>query len=175
MSRIKLIHHVNVQISDRKRTREWYETTLGAEFLDRGPELNERQLQLRIGNGEIHFTETPQPKTIRSSHFALEVDAWDAMLAHLDRLGIPHVRTSAASTRPNIGGTDPYQGRREDTGEHYTYVHDPDGNMIELVYHPRGLEDSRGSQVEVMHDTQLRWTQIPGFVASAYGNDGRKS
>ena len=175
MSRLKLIHHVNVQISDRKRTREWYETTLGAAFLDRGPELNERQLQLRLGNGEIHFTETPQPKTISSSHFALEVDDWDAMLAHLDRLGVPHVRTSGASTRPNIGGTDPYQGRREDTGEHYTYVHDPDGNMIELVYHPRGLEDFRGNQVEVVHDTQLRWTQIPGFVASAYGNGGRKS
>jgi catechol 2,3-dioxygenase-like lactoylglutathione lyase family enzyme len=170
MAKIKMIHHVNVQISNRERTREWYEKVLGAEFLDRGPALNKRQLQLRIGSGEMHFTETPQPATIRSSHFAVEVDDWDAMLAHLDELGIAHVRTSAASTGANVGGTDPYQGRREDTGEHYTYIHDPDGNMIELVYHPLGLENSKGDKVEVAHDPQsLRWTQIPGFVDSAYG------
>jgi catechol 2,3-dioxygenase-like lactoylglutathione lyase family enzyme len=167
MSRIKLIHHVNVQISDRARTRDWYVKVLGAEFLDRGPALNERQLQLRLGGCEIHFTETPLPVCVPSAHFALEVDDWDAMLAHLDALGIPHVRASSASVRRNIGGTDPYQGRREDTGEHYTYIHDPDGNMIELVYHPLGIEDSSGSRVEAPHDTQLRWTQIHGFVAAA--------
>ena len=164
MSRIKLIHHINVQISDRDRTREWYAKVLGAEFLDRGPALNKRQLQLRLGSGEIHFTETPRPTPVPSSHFAVEVDDWKATLSHLDELGIPHVRTSRASTGPDIGGTDPYQGRREDTGEHYTYIHDPDGNLIELVYHPLGIEDSGGKPVEVAHDPQLRWTQIPGFV-----------
>jgi len=169
MSRVKMIHHVNVQISNRERTREWYEKVLGAEFLDRGPALNKRQLQLRIGSSEMHFTETPNPTTIRSSHFAVEVDDWDALLAHLQEVGIPHVRTSAASTGANIGGTDPNQGRREDTGEHYTYIHDPDDNMIELVYHPLGLEDSKGTQVEVADDPQsLRWTQLPGFVDTAY-------
>jgi catechol 2,3-dioxygenase-like lactoylglutathione lyase family enzyme len=159
MARIKLIHHINVQISDRARAREWYEKVLGAEFLDRGPALNKRQLQLRLGSGEIHFTETPRPTAVASSHFALEVEDWEAMLAHLNELGIAHVRTSAASTMPNIGGSNPHHGLREDTGEHYTYIHDPDGNMIELVYHPLGIEDSeRGS----------RWTQLPGFVAAAY-------
>ena len=167
MSRITMVHHVNVQISNRERTRQWYTNVLGAEFLDRGPELNDRQLQLRLGSAEIHFTETPHPSTIPSSHFAVEVDDWDAMLAHLRGLGIPHARTFRGSGRPSIGGTDPYQGRREDTGEHYSYIHDPDGNMIELVYHPLGLEDAHGKKVEVMHETQLRWTQIPGFVASA--------
>jgi catechol 2,3-dioxygenase-like lactoylglutathione lyase family enzyme len=171
MPRIKMIHHVNVQISNRERTREWYERVLGAQFLDRGPALNKRQLQLRIGSGEMHFTETPNPTTIRSSHFAVEVDDWDAMLAHLKELGIPHARTSAASTGTNIGGTDPRQGRREDTNEHYTYIHDPDGNMIELVYHPLGLEDSQGNKVEIADAPQgVRWTQKPDFVASAYSS-----
>ncbi len=171
MPRIKMIHHVNVQISDRARTREWYEKVLGAQFLDRGPALNKRQLQLRIGSGEMHFTETPNPATIRSSHFAVEVDDWDAMLAHLKALGIPHARTSAASTSTNIGGTDPYQGRREDSGENYTYIHDPDGNMIELVYHSLGLEDSKGNKLEVPDDAQgVRWAQKPGFVEAAYNS-----
>ncbi len=169
MPSIKLIHHVNVQISDRERTRQWYEKVLGAEFLDRGPALNKRQLQLRVGTGEVHFTETSRPATIASGHFAVEVDDWEAMLSHLDALGIRHARTSAASTG-NVGGTDPHQGRREDTDEHYTYIHDPDGNMIELVYHPLGLEDGQGNKVEATPEsTGLRWTQLPGFVASAYG------
>ena len=159
MAGIKLIHHINVQISDRARTREWYEKVLGAEFLDRGPALNKRQLQLRLGSGEIHFTETPRPTPVASAHFALEVENWEATIAHLSELGIAHVRTSAASTGRNIGGTDPHQGRREDTGEHYTYIHDPDGNMIELVLHPLGLDDSERGP---------RWTQLPGFVAAAY-------
>ena len=164
MARIKLIHHVNVQISDRARTREWYEKVLGAEFLDRGPALNKRQLQLRLGNGEIHFTETSRPTVVASGHFALEVEHWEAMLAHLDELGIAHVRTSAASTLPNIGGNDPHHGLREDTGEHYTYIHDPDGNMIELVQHPLGIEES---------EQGVRWTQLPGFVAAEYQDTAR--
>jgi catechol 2,3-dioxygenase-like lactoylglutathione lyase family enzyme len=176
MFRVKLIHHVNVQVSDRERTRDWYANVLGAEFLDRGPALNRRQLQLRLGQSEIHFTERPQPATIASSHFAVEVDNWEAMLARLTELGIPHVRTSAASNMANIGGTDPHEGRREDTGEHYTYVHDPDGNLIELVYHPLGLEDSAGNTVKAIHDSPgLRWTQRPGFVADAYRDAAGKS
>ena len=40
--------------------------------------------------------------------------------------------------------------------------------MIELVYHPLGLEDSTGKQVEVTHALQgLRWRQLPGFVSQA--------
>ena len=61
MGRIKLIHHINVPIRDRERTREWYERVLGAEFLDRGEASNRRQLQLRLGTGEIHFTEAREP------------------------------------------------------------------------------------------------------------------
>ena len=174
MSRIRMIHHINVQISNRAQTRDWYTKVLGAEFLDRGPALNHRQLQLRLGTAEIHFTETPHPSTIPSSHVALEVDDWEATLAHLTALGIPHGRTFRGSTRPNIGGTDPYQGRREDTGEHYTYIHDPDGNMIELVYHPLGLEDANGKRAEVVDEEQFRWTQIPGFVASAYAGEAER-
>src|SRR5947207_2813554 len=135
MSTIKLIHHINVPISDRERTREWYEKVLGAEFLDRGEASNKRQLQMRLGMGEIHFTETSRPAPSPSSHFALEIADWDDMLARLEALCVKHVRTSAASVAANLGGTNPQQGRREYNGEHYTYLHDPDGNMIELVYH----------------------------------------
>ena len=60
MAGVKMIHHVNVPTSDQDRTRDWYEKVLGAEFLDRG-DINPRQLQLRIGSGEMHFTDAPNP------------------------------------------------------------------------------------------------------------------
>ncbi len=166
MSGVKLIHHVNVQISDRQRTRAWYEKALGAQFLDRD-QLNQRQLQLRIGTGEMHFTETPDPAS--TGHFAVEVDNWEKTLANLDRLGIAYTRTPG-STNPGLPRTPedtPYQGRREDNGEHYTYIYDPDGNMIELVHHPLGLEDSAGNIVELADISRgLRWKQKEGTTAS---------
>jgi len=173
MARIKMIHHVNLQISDRRRTRAWYERVLDAEFHDRGPALNERQLQLRIGTAEVHFTETPRPATIPSAHFAVEVDDWDSMIAHLKTLGLTHARRSAASTGPNVGGTAPDQGRREDSGEHFTYIHDPDGNMIEIVHHPLGMEDGQGRKVEPAPAAEgLRWAQTPGFLSEAHREAG---
>jgi catechol 2,3-dioxygenase-like lactoylglutathione lyase family enzyme len=168
MSRINMIHHINIQITDRQRTREWYEKVLDAEFLDRGPALNQRQLQLRIGTAEIHTSDTDDLIKVPRVHFAVEVEDWDSMLAHLDELGIPYSRTAGGSFGTNIGGEDARQGQREDTNEQYTYINDPDDNLIELVYHTMGLEDSSGKRVDLIEDNQnVRWTQIPGFVESA--------
>ena len=88
MSKISMIHHINIQISDRERTREWYERVLGAQFLDRGPKLNQRQLQFRIGTGEIHTSDTPEVIEVPRVHFAIEVEDWDKMLSHLDSVGV---------------------------------------------------------------------------------------
>ena len=70
MSKITMIHHINIQITDRQQTREWYGKVLGAEFLDRGPALNKRQMQLRIGTGEIHTSETEKFIDVPRVHFA---------------------------------------------------------------------------------------------------------
>ena len=146
MSRVTMIQHINIQISDRERSREWYEKVLGAEFLDRGPELNRGQLQLRIGNGEMHTTHTPNPAP--SGHFALEIHDWDEMIANLDALEVPY-------TPPTVRGY---------SGGHSTYIHDPDGNMIELVQHPLGLNDSKGRKVELVNDpNNLTWARLPGY------------
>ncbi len=149
MSRVSMIQYINIQISDKERTREWYEKVLGAEFLDRGPELNKGQLQLRIGSGEIHSTHTPSPNP--SGHFALEIHDWDEMIANLDAVGVPY-------TPPTVRGY---------SGGHSTYIHDPDGNMIELVQHPLGLKDSKGKTVEMVHDSNgLTWARLPGYGPS---------
>lgn len=163
MSRVTLIHHINIQVSNRERTREWYENVLGAEFSDRGPELNQRQLQFKLGNAEIHTSDTPNPTPVPSNHFAVEILDWDEMIAHLDELGVPY----SPAPRSRTEGTKSSYGIRGYSNAPYTYIHDPDGNMIELVHHPLGVKDSEGNKVELLHDPKsLTWNRLPGFEPS---------
>ena len=161
MPRVTMVQHINVQITNRQRTQEWYENVLGARFRDRGPERNTRQLQLHIGNAEMHFTELDNPMIPARAHFALEVDQWDEMLAHLEALGVAYSRAGQGA-RPSGPEDNRTWGTRDDTGEHYTYIRDPDGNLIELVYHPLGLVDADGNSVAVAtHPSGIRWRQLP--------------
>ena len=161
MSRVTSIHHINIQISDWEQTRDWYEKVLGAEFLDRSPTLNKGQLQFKLGNAEIHTNEPANLVQVPSVHYAVEINDWDEMLENLDKLGIPY---SHIQRRLGEAGTKPSWNTRDYTGNHYTYVRDPDGNTIELLHHPLGLEDSKGSKVELVHDSNsLAWTRRPEF------------
>ena len=111
MSRVSTIHHVNLQISDRAQTRDWYEKVLGAEFLDRSPALNKGQLQLRLGNAEIHTNDTKEPVRVPGVHFAVEIDDWDEMIAHLDNLGIFYSKVQRqAPGAEGVPGEDPRRG-----------------------------------------------------------------
>jgi hypothetical protein len=103
-----------------------------------------------------------------SNHFAIEVTDWEGMLAHLDKEGVPYGRSDGSRGWAPTDSEDP-RCYREDTGEHYTYIHDPDGNMIELVYHPLGWRDSKGDKVEIEYDPQgMGVVQKPGWVAQQY-------
>lgn len=165
MIRVKMVQHINVQITNRERTRAWYEQVLGATFLERGAALNTRMLQLNIGNAELHFSDTDEPILAPQPHFALEVEDWDATLAHLDRLEVPHSRTGGGAFTRSGTGDEGRWGRREDNGEYYTYLHDPDSNLIELVHHPLGLVDAAGKQVEIPSPHGMRWRQLPEIEA----------
>ena len=139
MSRVKHVHHLNIQMTDRERTKDWYEKVLGAHMVDRGPERNRGQLQMRAGDLEIHFSQTSIPIHTPLVHFAVEIEDWDGMIANLDDLGVEYGKTvglgRAGTARERMGGDDPRQGRREYDGSHYTYLHDPDNNVIEIVQH----------------------------------------
>ena len=97
------------------------------------------QLQAHFGTWEIHFSETSNVLQAPLVHFAVEVDNWEARLAHLDRLGIVDgtaVGPGRAGTfREQRGGDEPRQGRRQYDGSRYTYLPEPDGHVIELVHH----------------------------------------
>ncbi len=161
MSRVTMIHHINIQVRDREKTREWYEKVLGAEFLDRGPTLNRQQLQFRIGNAEVHTNDAPNPVQVPAVHFAAEIADWDELITHLDELGVPY---STALRRPPGSEDKSSWGKREYSGNHYTYVTDPNGNIIELVHHPLGIADSQGNKVEIAHDSNsMKWVKRPEY------------
>ena len=163
MIRPILVHHVNIQITDRDRSREWYVRVLGATVLDRGPALNKRQLQLNMGSSELHFTDVRgTPAMHPRVHFALEVEDWDETLEHLRNEAIEYTRTGAGAFDSVGTGNDERWARREDSSEFYTYIHDPDGNLIELVHHPLGLADLDGNQAQPASNPRgLRWRQLP--------------
>ena len=89
-----------------------------------------------MGSGEIHFVETPDPTYLRTSHFAVEVTDWKGMLAHLSDAGV-----SLDDTFGREGGGVPKS--RDHDGSDYVYIRDPDGKLIELVHHPKGLRWAR--------------------------------
>ena len=104
----------------------------------------------------IHGESRPhgeRPALLPLVHFAVEVDDWDAMLANLDQLGLAYGKTVGpgrdGAFRESRGGDDPRQGRREYDGSHYTYLQEPDGNVIELVHRaqvvPRCWRNHRAS------------------------------
>src|SRR2546428_9771629 len=128
MPKVTMVQHINVQITNRQRTQEWYENVLGARFRDRGPERNKRQLQLHLGNAEIHFTETDTPMIPARAHFAVEVDNWDETLAQLDELGIAYSRGQAALARGGAGDNHRL-GQRHATGEQCTFLNHPERNL----------------------------------------------
>jgi hypothetical protein len=89
----------------------------------------------------------------------VEIPDWEGMMAHLDELGIPYGTTPGVGTERGSS-----YGRRVYSDGYYAYIHDPDGNMIELVHHPLGTQDSKGNKVELLHDPgSLTWTRLPGF------------
>jgi catechol 2,3-dioxygenase-like lactoylglutathione lyase family enzyme len=115
----------------------------------------------------MHFTETDNPVIPARVHFAVGVDNWGDMLAHLDTLGVEYSRAGQGAFARSGAADERRWGTCDDTGEHYTYIHDPDGNTIELVYHPLGLVDADGNKVEVAtHPRGLRWRQLPEVEAA---------
>lgn len=118
MSRVSGIHHINVGVSDRERTKEWYQRVFDAEFKE-----HPRQLELHAGSSEFHFHLDPSPTLQATNHFAVEIPDWEGMMSHLAEIG-----------EEFDGGRGPQV--RDYDGHYFAYLRDPDGNMIELMHHP---------------------------------------
>jgi catechol 2,3-dioxygenase-like lactoylglutathione lyase family enzyme len=125
------IHHVNVPIGDMERTKEWYGKVFGMRHIPRtvrqggAPGVDEVLLLTR-GNFDLHFTLHENPPDIKPHHFCIEVEDWDAFLAHLESLGIEY-------TEPLV---------RPQNQSRATYIYDPDENLIEIMWHENWNHES---------------------------------
>jgi catechol 2,3-dioxygenase-like lactoylglutathione lyase family enzyme len=128
-------HHISVSVADLDAQEAWYRSALGLtevdERLDR-PEAGVRTAVLGDGAGlRVEFTERKGSRamprcdpysataTQTYTHLALEVPDLDTAFRRLT------VEFAApAVTGPGPGATE---------GARYAYVHDPEGNLIELI------------------------------------------
>jgi lactoylglutathione lyase len=115
------IHHVNFPTTDSERTKDWYCKVFSMKWVD--PKSGTDVLLLTRGNFDLHFTPIKKEESRRMSpfHFAIEVEDWDGFLKHLAGLNVSH--------------TKPVERPQNDSK--FCYITDPDGTMIELVYHGR--------------------------------------
>ena len=112
---VSCIQHTNVETSNVARSQEWYKKVFNADWTDEGPRF------LKLGNSELHLHEEPNPQPHNTNHFAVEVEDWDAWLANLAGVGV----SFESGREPKL------RDGRKMAG----FLRDPDGNMIEVMYH----------------------------------------
>lgn len=126
------IHHVNFPIRDPERTKEWYGKVFGLREVPRpfkqgGAPGVEEMLLLTRDNFDLHFTvHQDMVPDLKPHHFCIEVEDWDGFMVHLESLGIEHTEVFV----------------RPQNNSKATYIHDPDDNLVELMYHENWNHES---------------------------------
>lgn len=114
------MHHASLLVADTARALAFYRDLLGLPLAER-PDLGFPGAWLQVGAQQIHLLELPNPDPQagrpdhvgRDRHLALAVDELDAMIARLERAGIPYTRSRS--------------------GRAAVFCRDPDGNGVELI------------------------------------------
>jgi catechol 2,3-dioxygenase-like lactoylglutathione lyase family enzyme len=127
-----VIHHVSLPVTDLERSKEFYESVLGLEEIERPPfdfagawyhAGAGQQLHLIVGTGSTF--RSGKGLDSRDVHFALRVPSFRAALEHLRSKGY----------REDAGRDDPMSMKvspHATAGFPQIYVLDPDRNVIEL-------------------------------------------
>ena len=124
------LDHVVLAVSDMQRAENFYSQLLGVQVERRleKPKL----VQLRVGDSLLDLVPgSPHPTQPNMAHYCFRIDPFDpvAITAHLNNLGI---EVAASGERYGADGHGPS-----------IYLHDPDGNELELKGPPvRRLDGS---------------------------------
>lgn len=112
---IAKIDHVSVLITDVDRSRAFYRDVLGMHEINRPRTFDFVALWFDLGDQHIHLLLKDKPDTISPRHFALRVKDVAAARRYFKDLGIATQETTL------IHGADRF------------FIHDPDGNRIEII------------------------------------------
>lgn len=114
------IHHVSLNVTDTERALGFYRDVLGMSLLPR-PDFGFGGAWLDAGGGrQVHLIEADVPDD-RGQHVAFRVESIADTVAALRAAG------HDVGDGSEVG----------DTGIRQTFVHDPDGNLIEFTEVPR--------------------------------------
>jgi catechol 2,3-dioxygenase-like lactoylglutathione lyase family enzyme len=109
------IDHVSVVVTDVGRSRRFYRDVLGLKEIPKPRTFDFVVLWFDLGGQQLHLLLKEQPDTLSPRHFALRVADAAAARAHFAAHGVPTQETTP------IPGADRF------------FVHDPDGNRIEII------------------------------------------
>lgn len=118
---IQELHHASLLVADTQLSLRFYQDILGLERIAERPDLGYPGAWLRVGRGQIHLLELPNPDPVegrpshggRDRHLAMTVADLETLMARLEAAGVSY--TSSRS------------GRRA------LFCRDPDGNALELI------------------------------------------
>lgn len=109
------IDHVSVLITDVERSRRFYRDLLGLKEIAKPRTFNFVALWFELGNQQLHLLQKSQPDTRSPRHFALRVRDVQEARKYMRERDIPLEETTL------IPGCDRF------------FIHDPDGNRIEII------------------------------------------
>jgi len=128
-------HHISLSVADLDTQEAWYRAALGLTSVDERLDLPEAGVRTAVLSDEaglrVEFTERAGSSPVRHAdpyaatatqtftHLALQVPDLDAAF---QRLTAEHGAPTVA--KPGSGASE---------GMRYAYVHDPEGNLIELI------------------------------------------
>jgi catechol 2,3-dioxygenase-like lactoylglutathione lyase family enzyme len=112
---ITQIDHCSVVITDVERSRTFYHDVLGLKEIRKPRTFDFVVVWFDLGNQHLHLLLREQPDTLSPRHFALRVRDCAAARAYFQARGI-----ATQETTP-IPGADRF------------FIHDPDGNRIEII------------------------------------------
>jgi glyoxylase I family protein len=112
---ISQIDHCSVIITDVERSRRFYRDVLGLKEINKPRTFDFVVLWFDLGNMHIHLLLKDEPDTISPRHFALRVGDAASARTYFRQRGL-----AIQETTP-IPGADRF------------FIHDPDGNRIEII------------------------------------------
>jgi glyoxylase I family protein len=122
------VDHVSVIITNVERSRRFYRDLLGLKEINKPRTFDFVVVWFEVGNQQLHLLLKPDPDTRSPRHFALRVTDAVAARTYFREHGIAPEETTP------IPGADRF------------FIHDPDGNRIEIIQWLRPYSSEENSR-----------------------------
>lgn len=127
---IEKIDHCSVIITDVERSRRFYTDVLGLQEINKPRTFDFTVVWYDLGNQHIHLLLKDKADTISARHFALRVHDLQAAREHFRKHDVAIVEATP------IPGAERF------------FIHDPDGNRIEIIHWNRPYDPAENAPAQ---------------------------